>query len=331
MGTQIFTEAELRSEVRLSSSAIDAIASGFALLTQGKVHQPPILRVDVPESDGEVDVKSAYVVGWNSFAVKVSTGFFRNPGRGLPAGLGLMVLLSAETGETKAVLLDNGYLTSVRTALAGAVAARALAPHDVEDVGVLGAGDQARWQMRALAQVRSFARIHVWARRRAASEQFAAEMTSELGVSVRVRDTPREVVEVSRVVVTTTPSREPLVHADWLHPGLHITAMGSDAEHKRELGEGVLERADLLACDHVGQSERLGELRAARESGAGAELTPVELGSIVSGAHPGRTDPAQVTVCDLTGTGVQDTVIARIAFDRCLAAGLGRVVVSRED
>ena len=324
----VFTEAELRRAVGLEPASVDAIADGFRLLAEGRVRQPPILRVDVPDHDGEVDVKAAYVPGWDSFAIKVSTGFFGNPGRGLPTGLGLMVLLSSETGETRAMLLDNGYLTRVRTALAGAVAARALAREDVRVVGMIGAGDQARWQLRALRLVRPIERAVVWARRSEAAEAYAREMSRELGIAVRRVARPADVFAHADVVVTTTPATTPLVEADWLRPGMHVTAMGSDAESKQELTAAAVLAADLVVCDHVGQSRRLGELRTLGDDHA---QDVAELGAVVAGTHAGRATADQITVCDLTGTGVQDTVIARLAVHRCLEAGAGHGIEQQQE
>jgi ornithine cyclodeaminase len=124
--------------------------------------------------------------------------------------------------------------------------------------------------------------------------------------------------------VTTTPSRDPLVVADWLHPGLHLTTMGADAPDKNELHPGVLERADLVVCDSRAQCARLGELHHALEQGI--DVTVTELGAITSGASPGRTSPDQITVCDLTGTGVQDTAIALLAYEKAKNAGLGTAI-----
>ncbi|HET8985495.1 MAG TPA: hypothetical protein VFN03_07030, partial [Trueperaceae bacterium] len=148
---------EIRALAPLTTEAIDPIADGFARLAAGGVRQPPVLSLDLPEVRGELDVKTAYVPGWESFCLKVSTGFFGNPDLGLPSASGLMILLSAETGVPLALLLDGGYLTDLRTALAGAVAARELARADSTHVALIGAGAQARWQLRALRLVRPIA------------------------------------------------------------------------------------------------------------------------------------------------------------------------------
>ena len=324
MPITILTEAELRQCVELDGEIIDAVAEAFTALAAGRVVMPPVLHMDLPEAHGEVDVKTAYVSGLAGFALKVSPGFFDNPGLGLPSVSGMMMLLSATTGRLEALHLDNGYLTDVRTAAAGAVAARHLARDDARVAGVIGAGVQARLQMAALAKVRPIERILVWARDGAKAEACADDLADRLDLEALAVGSAERLVLEADVVVTTTPARDPLVVADWLHPGLHITAMGSDAPDKNELHPAVLERADLLVCDARAQCARLGELHHALEQGM--ELSTIELGEITGGARPGRTDDDQITVCDLTGTGVQDTVIALLAYQKAKANALGTVM-----
>jgi ectoine utilization protein EutC len=323
----ILTEAELRRCVALDREAVAIVEKAFAALAGGGVVMPPILSMAIAERHGEVDVKTAYVPGLDGFAIKVSPGFFDNPKRGLPSLNGLMILFDAETGIVKAVLLDNGYLTDVRTAAAGAVAARHLAPAKVTTAGVIGAGLQADLQMRALKLVREFEEVVVWARDAAKAAAYAGRMTDVLGCPVRVAKTAEDCVRAAQVVVTTTPARTPLIEAAWLHPGLHITAMGSDAAEKNEIAPAALAAADRFACDRRAQSETLGELRAALAAGR-APAAIDELGEICAGAKPGRTRADAVTICDLTGTGVQDTAIATHAHARAAALGLGSVIAS---
>ncbi len=319
---QILYEHELRALVDLDGEGLDAVREAFRRLSGGDAVQPPVMRIDVPEHHGEVDVKGAYIRGLDSFAVKMSSGFFDNPRRGLPTASGLMVLIDAETGVPRAVLLDNGYLTDVRTALAGAAAADALARAAVDTVAVLGAGAQARWQLRALMLVRWPRRALVWARRRAEADRLATEMTEQLGIPVAAVAEAERAVRESDLVVTTTPATQPIVQAGWLHPGLHVTAMGSDAEHKQELEPAVLRRADVLVSDRRSQGLTIGELRSAHEAGVDvSEERVAELGEVLAGARPGRTAEDQITVCDLTGTGVQDTAIARLAAARAATSG----------
>lgn len=326
---KILTEKELRDVVSLNIEAVDIVEQAFAALARGAVVMPPILSMAIEEKHGEVDVKTAYVSGMDAFAVKASPGFFDNPSKGLPSLNGLMILFDSDTGIVKAVLLDNGYLTDVRTAAAGAVAARHLAPDSPGTVGVIGAGLQAELQIQALALVRSFEQVLVWARKPERAADYARRMSEKLGVTVRSVDTAEECVRESRVLVTTTPARSPVVHADWLQPGQHITAMGSDSPDKNELEPAVIARADRFVCDRRGQSLAQGELRAAVAAGAVAQDFPVdELGEIIIGSKPGRTGDQAITVCDLTGTGVQDTAIANHAYRAALTKGAGTTITT---
>ncbi|MFC0271495.1 cyclodeaminase [Metabacillus herbersteinensis] len=320
----IFTEQELKQYVQLNLEAITIIEEGFSKLANNEVEMPPIMRVDVHDQNGEVDVKTAYVKGKDMFAIKVSSGFFNNYKLGLPSGNGLMMLISTQTGIPQALLLDNGYLTEVRTAAAGAIAANYLSRENISTVGVIGAGSQARFQVRALKLVRDFKKILVYARSTDRSKKYAEDMAAEIGIEVHVVDSAEQVVRNSDLVITTTPANEPIIKAEWLHPGLHITAMGSDAEHKQELEAEVLARADKLVCDTKAQCARLGELHHALESGVVTnESLIIELGQLTSKELNGRENEEQITVCDLTGTGVQDTSIALFAYNEMVKRDLG--------
>lgn len=325
----ILTEADLRKVVSLDRDAVDCVEAAFEALATLPVAMPPILRLDIPEHRGEVDVKTAYVPGIASFAIKISPGFFGNPDLGLPSVNGMMVLLSSQTGLVEAVLLDNGYLTDVRTAAAGAVAARHLARPDASVAAIFGAGVQARLQLEALMLERPIREARIWARDLVKAQAKAVELTARLGIEVRAEAEGRAAVDGADIIVTTTPAEEPILMADWLAPGQHVTAMGSDAEHKNELEPAVLARADLYVADSAAQARRLGELHHAIEAGVMAEDREVaELGRIVAGALPGRSDARAITVADLTGTGVQDTAIATLARERAAATSAGVVFES---
>lgn len=310
----IFHEAELRKAIRLDNAVIDVIERAFAALGSGKVVMPPVLSMEIADANGEVDVKTAYIPGFEGFAIKVSPGFFDNPKIGLPSLNGLMILFSAKTGLVKALFLDNGYLTDIRTAAAGAVAARHLAPSVVDTAGVLGTGLQARLQIEAAHLVRPFERVLVWGRDEHKARDCAEDIKKRLGIAASAETDPARLVELSQLVVTTTPAREPVVKSDWLHPGLHITAMGSDQAGKNEIDPNALAVADLYVCDRVSQCEKLGELRTALEAGIWKKGQPAELGDIILGKTGGRVSGNDITICDLTGTGAQDTAIANHAF-----------------
>ncbi|HQU66867.1 MAG TPA: cyclodeaminase [Albidovulum sp.] len=318
---QIVTEAELRQIVRLDLTTVDVIEAAFAALANGGVVMPPILSMDLHAANGEVDVKTAYIPGFDGFAIKVSPGFFDNPKIGLSSLNGLMILFSARTGLVEALFLDNGYLTDIRTAAAGAVAARHLAPEHVETAGVIGTGVQARLQIEAAHLVRPFARVLVHGRDMAKARACADDLAKSLGIRAEAIADPAALVAESQLVVTTTPSRAPVLKADWLHPGLHITAMGSDQAGKNEIEPLALMAANAYVCDRVSQCEVSGELEAALASGLWTRGTPAELGEVITGKKPGRQSPEDITIADLTGTGVQDTAIATHVRARFPKAG----------
>jgi len=321
---KILTEAELRRVVRLDRDAVTCVEQAFEALATKPVAMPPIMRLDIPEADGEVDVKTAYVPGIDSFAIKISPGFFDNPKLGLPSVNGLMTLFSAKTGLLEAVLLDNGYLTDIRTAAAGAVAAKHLSRADASSAVVIGAGVQARLQLEALRLVRPIRNATIWARDAEKAKAAANELTDRLGLPVTAAERVEDAVRGADIVVATTPSTAPLVMADWLAPGQHLTAMGSDAEHKNEIDPAAVVRANLYVADSLAQTRRLGELHHAISAGLVAADAPfAELGQIIAGKAKGRTSPDQITFADLTGTGVQDTAIATLARARAVDAGVG--------
>ena len=324
MKVTILRENEIRQCVSMNREAFDAVALGFTRLVEGKVSLPPIIRVDVEANQGEVDIKTAYIEGLDHFAIKIASGFFGNPSIGLPYGSGMMVLMSAKTGFLEAVLLDNGYLTDLRTGIAGAIAAEYLAPEQITTAGVIGSGVQARYQIRGLQMVRDFQELLVYGIEPDGVEPYVAEMSQELGLEVTKTDSPEIVFRESQFVATTTPSRKPYARAEWLHPGMHITAMGADGEHKQELFADVFGKADRIVCDRKSQCFHLGELHHALREGILTEESEItEIGELTGGIKFGRQDDQEITLCDLTGVGVQDTTIAVLTYQKAISGGLG--------
>jgi ectoine utilization protein EutC len=319
----IATEKDLRKAVTLDLAAVEVVEKAFAALATGKVVMPPILSMNLPEVHGEVDVKTAWIPGFDGFAIKVSPGFFDNPKIGLPSLNGLMMLFSAKTGLAEALFLDNGYLTDIRTAAAGAVAAKYLAPGHVATAGVIGTGVQARLQMAAAHLVRPFSRVLVWGRDRDKAKACAADIARLIPVEAIAVEEAARAVHDAELVVTTTPAREPVVRAEWLKPGQHITAMGSDQEGKNEIEAKALADADLYVADRASQCELLGELQHAIRAKLWTGGVPAELGDVIAGKASGRPSPGAITICDLTGTGAQDTAIATHALKAIRAAGAG--------
>ncbi|MBG76944.1 MAG: cyclodeaminase [Pelagibacteraceae bacterium] len=322
--TLILKQEELKNCVSISVEGIKVIEDAFKNLSEGNAIMPPIMRLDIEENNGEVDVKTAYIKGLDSFAIKMSPGFFDNPKIGLPSTGGLMVLLSSKTGTLEAVLLDKGYLTDIRTALAGAISVKYLAKKEISSVGIIGAGAQAKLQLEALMLVRKPSELRIWSRDSNKTKNYITEVNKKFDIKILMTKNPQEVTENSEVVITTTPSTTPLIKSEWLHPGLHITAMGSDAEHKNEIDPQIIKKADMYVCDSQSQTAILGELNHAIKTGLiDKNVKFTEIGDIVSGSKKGRKNDQEITICDLTGTGIQDTAIARLALKKAKNKNLG--------
>lgn len=327
MKVTILRERELRDCVRIDIEVIEAIEDAFADLARGKAQVPPIVGIEVPDRRGELDIKTAYVEGLEHFAIKVASGFFDNEILGLPVASGMMILISTITGFPEAVLFDNGYLTQVRTAAAGAIAARYLANEGPLSAAVFGAGLQGRFQVIALDLVRELRTVSVFDLDSRRARKYAQDMSDLLGIPVRASSDPAAMVQACDVVITATPSRKPYFRSSWLHEGLHITAMGADMEEKQELDSDVASQVDLLCCDLKSQCLVRGETHHAVEAGhLSDEGQIIELGDLVLGRVKGRRSSTDVTLCDLTGVGIQDTAIATLAFERALSDQIGESI-----
>lgn len=323
---RVLDEADIRRLVG-PAAALPAVRDAFVRLARGEVSLPGVIHLDVPPAAGEVHVKGAWLHGSSTWSIKVATGFAANAASGRPVAGGCVLVFDAGTGYLKSLLRDNGYLTELRTGAAGALAADLLARRDVETVGVVGAGSQARYQVEALLGVRPVHRVLVWSRTRERAEACARELADRHGLAAEAAAEVRAAVEASDVVVTVTPSRVPLVRAEWLRPGTHVTAVGSDDPTKQELEPAVLARADLVVADRLDQCLRFGEIHHAVAAGAfSPDRVYGELGALAAGLLPGRTSATQVTVADLTGVGVQDAAMADLVEAAAAAAGLGRTV-----
>ncbi|BAM03086.1 ornithine cyclodeaminase family protein [Phycisphaera mikurensis] len=289
---------------------VDAMEAGFVAYSRGDANVPPVGELLLP--GGECHIKHGTIRGHPHYVVKVASGFPGNPALGLPAANGLMLLFDASTGAAVAVLLDRGLLTDARTAAAGALAARLLAPDRPDGsgaIGIVGTGAQARFQARWLLGVTSERRLRCWGRSAAKAQRLAEELRG-IGFDAAASPDLGEMMAASSLVVTTTNAEDPLILPEHLHPGLHVTAIGSDAAHKQELHAGVLAEADAVVVDSRAQAALRGEVHRAVAAGTLSMERVVEIGEVAAGTRPGRIDERSVTVADLTGLAVQDLQIA---------------------
>lgn len=306
---RIVTLEEIKALTGDSATIMRAIEDGFVRFSRGEVNVPPVGHLSVPEANGECHIKYGMLRNDSVFVIKVATGFYSNAELSLSSGNGLFLALSARTGAPLAVLLDQGYLTDLRTALAGSISAKYLAPREIEAIGVFGCGLQARMQLDAISSVTSCRELRVWARNEERSKRYVAEMSAR-GWNVRARASADEVAGSANLIVTTTASTEPLFRGSALRPGTHIIAMGSDGGGKRELDRETLSRASLVCVDSRKQCLSFGEASYGMAEGSISEEKIAELGELI--AEGGRrTREDEVTVSDLTGVAVQDIQIAK--------------------
>jgi ectoine utilization protein EutC len=326
MAIKIFKEQEIRNLITYPE-AIAAMEKAFVAYSAGKAMVPPVVHLDVPENEGEVHIKAAYVLGTPSYTVKIASGFYKNKERGLPLSGGMMLVFDSQTGYPLAFLLDNGYLTDFRTAAAGAVASKYLAPQEVQQVAVIGAGMQGRMQVQALSFVRKFKRVKIYDHRTTNIVRYLEHMRGKVDADFSAAGTVRDAVRGSQIVIAATPSREALIDLAWIQSGTHITALGSDGPHKQELDPQILAKANRVIADSIEQCVKLGEIHhAIKLELLKREDIDGELGQVISGAIPGRQSEDEITVCDLTGVGVQDAFIAALAFEKADATNAGQVL-----
>jgi ornithine cyclodeaminase len=289
---------------------VGEVEKGFVAFSAGKVEVPPVGELLFPENHGELHIKYGAIHGDDVLVVKIATGFFNNPELGLNPFGGCFLVLSQKTGMVLAVLLEEGELTNHRTAAAGAVAAKHLAPKTVNAIGILGAGVQARLQADYLKRVTNCRELVLWSRD-AARAELAVSDISAMGYRAKVASSIDALAAEANLIVTTTPAHRPLLRAEHVRAGTHVTAMGSDTPEKNEVEPALLAKADRVVADSKAQCLVRGEIHQAIKAGALLEEKIVELGAVIADPSKGRRSEHDVTIADLTGVAVQDIMIAK--------------------
>lgn len=314
---RLLTLDEIKHKIDVPAM-IQAIEDGFVLYSEGKVVVPPVGFLNFKDPPGDVHIKYGYVQNDDVYVLKIASGFYDNGKLGIPFADGVMLVFSQKTGHLQLVLHDECWLTDMRTAAAGAVAARHLAPEHVRHIGIVGTGTQARMQLELLRGVIDCNSCYVWGRNpdkvNAMIENLRAkEGIREWGLDLKAAASVDELAAECNLIVTATSAREPVIHADQIQPGTHITAMGSDDHGKQELEAAVLGQADLVVADSTSQCVDHGECLYAVRAGLIDETSIVELGNVIKCPQLGRTHEDQITVADLTGIAIQDIQIAKMA------------------
>lgn len=301
-------------DVLKGADIIPTIEEGFVAYSAGQAVVPPVGELLFDDPPGDVHIKYGYIKNDPYYVIKIAGGFYENPKLGLPSSNGLMLLFSQKTGELVSILLDEGHLTDIRTAAAGAITAKYMAPAKVKRIGIVGAGIQARQQLRYLSRVTDCRDVIVWGIDQGEVNRYKADMEPE-GFSVETTLDTRTIPETCNLIVTVTPSKEPLLKAAHIRVGTHITAVGADTPGKQELETAIFSMADIVVVDSISQVIVRGESQHAYREGLITEDDMVELGLVIDAKAPGRTSDDQITITDLTGVAVQDIQITKAVYE----------------
>ncbi len=301
---------------------IREIEAGFILYSEGQVQVPPVGFLHFDEPPGDVHIKYGFVKGDDHYVLKMASGFYNNADMGLPVSDGLLLVFSQKTGALKLILLDNCWLTEMRTAAAGAVAAKHLAPKSIHHIGIVGTGAQARFQLEMLRDVVDCKSCLIWGRdsskvQAMIEDMRARESIRDWGLEIKAAKALDDLVSQCNLIVTTTSAKSPLIRADQVQSGTHITAMGSDDHGKQELEAALLAKADLVVADSIAQCVDHGECFAAVNDNKIDAGSILELGQVIKNPAIGRTNEDQITIADLTGVAIQDIQIAKMV-DRAI-------------
>jgi ornithine cyclodeaminase len=297
-------------EQRLESlNVVSLMENAFAAFSRGEAVVPVPGELLIQDPPGEVHIKYGYFKTGDTYVIKIASGFWNNPAKGLSSSDGLLLVFKKDTGELAAVLNDRGRLTDLRTAAAGAVVAKHLAPQSVDVIGVIGTGIQAELQVQLLQTVRPCRNVLVWGRNSERALAYSKRMEDK-GFRVELAPSASAVASHSRLIVTATASRAPILQWTDIEPGTHITAIGADSAEKQELDVAIIYNANIVVTDSRSQALSRGELGHAYGKNVSAIERVAEIGEILSGAAKGRTTADEVTVATLSGLAVQDIAIA---------------------
>lgn len=291
---------------------ITAMKEGFIQYSNGNSIVPPVGELIFDNPPGDVHIKYGYIKKQDFYVIKIASGFYENTNLGIPSGQGLMLLFKQKTGELEAILLDEGYMTNIRTVAAGALAVKYFAPQQINAVGIIGTGTIAKLQIQQLQQNNLYKTFWLWGRNKAKAEQLKSELGSDFDIQIAA--TCAEIAQNTNVIITTTPSEIPLLQTTDIKQGTLIVAIGSDTQHKQELASEILEKADLVIADSIPQSKSRGEVYRAVNAGVLSTEKVVELGNALQDVTLQSRNNEQITVVDLTGVAVQDIMIASAVF-----------------
>jgi len=294
---------------------LESIELGFLEYSRGNSVVPPVGELLFDEPPGDVHIKYGYIKSQDNYVVKIASGFSKNEELGLSSSHGVMIMFDKNTGYLKCILHDEGYLTNVRTAIAGAICAKYLAPSQVKGIGIIGNGIQARMQLEYLSDVVDCKEVFVLGRDKQRVDKYIDEM-EKYGFKINSVDNSKELCQNSNLIVTTTNANESLIFKEDVKKGTHITAVGSDTPDKRELDPEILNIANSVIVDSISQCLERGETKKALDKDLISEEKLIELGEIIDFGEKYRKNEEDITVADLTGVAVQDIMITNAVYNQ---------------
>ncbi|CRX39539.1 ornithine cyclodeaminase family protein [Estrella lausannensis] len=296
---------------------IQAMEEAFYNYSQGKSVVPPVGNLNLEKAGGEVHIKSGFIKDDDYYVVKIASHFKGNRERGIPPGNGVMLLFCQNTGKLVAILHDEGYLTDLRTAAAGALVARVLAPQKINSIGIVGTGRQAFLQLALLKEVTDCRDVIVFGRSKERVKEFGARCELK-GFTIHPSTSLKQLAASCNLIVTTTSADRPLIMAEDVREGTHITGVGADSPGKQELDPALFKRASVVAVDSRSQCFQFGDTAHALQRGMISEDDVVEIGDILADASLGRRSEGDITIADLTGVAVQDMAAARLVYHKVI-------------
>lgn len=323
MKTLLISKDEAASVINIKD-VIPAVEKGYMMFNSGKVILPPYMGLNIPDCPGGIDFKAGYCAENELISLKASSGgFVDNPVKyNLPANLGTVLLFDSKTCALLCVM-DGSLITGYRTGAAGAVSIKYLARKDSHEVASIGTGNQARMQLRAAVHVADIRKVHCWDSIEENAIKFKNDIENELKIPVVIESSKKEAVEKADIVISTTRGKGPVIETDWVKPGTHIVAVGTDEKGKQEYEPEIILKATAV-CDSIKQCVEKGEIQHAINKGFISQSDIyAEIGQIVSGEKEGRTSDEQITIFDTTGMAIQDNVMAEIIYKKALENGLG--------
>ena len=322
----VLSEKQVEALIEIDE-LIAALERAHIQYSTGKAVMPVRLVVPLPQIDGRITSMPGFLNEDQALGMKVVTYFQNNPKQNLPSILATIMLFSSETGKMIAVM-DGSYITAIRTACASAMATKVLANPAASELGVLGAGVQAKAHIAALSQVRRIRSIKIYSPSGTSGSRLKQEVESQLGLAIEVTGSAEEAVRGADLIVIATTAKQPILPADWLKTGAHINAVGSHRPDLRELDGSTMARAKVFVDSREAIMAECGDvLLALAEKSITADHVQAEIGEVLAGSKPGRTRTEEVTLYKSVGIAIQDVATAQLVYHKALQKGFGTDVV----